>query len=100
LGERSEVGDGDIDMLNGSVVFDLLLTDISMPGPTDGNALAVRAKLPCTGIQVSYLSGHPDSLTNNVGDHDVFIQKPVPSERGHCLLFGGWNQSRSWPELT
>jgi hypothetical protein len=63
-------------MLAGSVVFDLRLTDISMPGPTDGNALALRAKRLCPGIPVIYLSDRPDSLTNRVGDRDAFMRKP------------------------
>jgi CheY-like chemotaxis protein len=76
--DLAEAGDGDraIDMLADSAVFDLLLTDISMPGPTDGNALALRAKRLCPGIPVTYLSGCPDSLTNRVGDRDAFVRKP------------------------
>ena len=91
--ETAEAGDEDraIDMLAGSVVFDLLLTDISMLGPTDGNALDLRAKRLCPGIPVIYLS---DRLTNGVGDPDAFMRKPFGLDwpgRDRCR-FGGWRQ--------
>lgn len=74
----TEVGDGDraIKMLDSPPRFDLLLTDISMPGVADGNAVAAKAKQIYPGIPVVYASGRPDSLTNRVGRRDAFISKP------------------------
>jgi DNA-binding response OmpR family regulator len=69
-------GDRALIMLAASDTFDLVLTDISMPGRADGNAVAARAKLAFPGMPVVYVSARPDSLTNEIGCHDVFIQKP------------------------
>jgi CheY-like chemotaxis protein len=76
--EVAEAGDGDhaIKILDRSLTFDLLLTDTSMPGPTDGNAVATRAKLLCPDIPVLYTSGRPDSLKNKIESCDAFIPKP------------------------
>ncbi len=74
----AEAGSGDraIAMLDALDPFDLVLTDISMPGTADGNAVAARAKLAFPGMPVIYISGRPDSLTNKIGCRDAFVQKP------------------------
>jgi CheY-like chemotaxis protein len=76
--ETAEAWSGDqaIAMLDASGAFDLVLTDISMPGRADGNAVATRAKLAFPGMPVVYISARPDSLTNEIGCRDVFVRKP------------------------
>ena len=69
-------GDRAIAMMNATHPFDLLLTDISMPGTADGNAVAARAKQVFPGLPVLYVSGRPDSVTNKMGRRDVFVSKP------------------------
>jgi CheY-like chemotaxis protein len=73
-----EAKDGDqaMQMLEQFESFDLLVTDIAMPGTADGNAVATRAKTLDPQIPVVYVSGRPESLHNNVGVGDAFIHKP------------------------
>ncbi len=58
--------------------FDLLLTDIQMPGELDGLALArlVRGLQP--DIPVIYVTGRPEALAKigSLGPRDVFVRKP------------------------
>ncbi|WP_428491028.1 response regulator [Rhodopila sp.] len=56
--------------------FDLLITDIAMPGLADGNAVATAAKQRNQGLPVIYVSGRPDSVKNQIGPRDGFIAKP------------------------
>jgi DNA-binding NtrC family response regulator len=74
-------GDLAIEMLDQPKAFDLVVTDISMPGGTDGNAVATKAKQVHPGMPVIYASGRPESLTNVVGFGDAFLPKPYsPTE--------------------
>ena len=74
----AEAKDGNhaMQMLDGSAPFDLVVTDISMPGTADGNVAAARAKIRDPQIPVVYVSGRPESLRNSIGDGDAFICKP------------------------
>jgi CheY-like chemotaxis protein len=73
-----EAADGDeaVAILDGLEQFDLLMTDIQMPGKVDGNILASCAKSRQPGLPVVYTSGRPDTLTNRVGRCDAFVRKP------------------------
>lgn len=53
-----------------------MLTDIQMPGPVDGNVVAMKAKQHHPGVPVIYASGRPQSLKNKVEQPDVFVSKP------------------------
>jgi DNA-binding response OmpR family regulator len=76
--EVVEAEDGDQAMLlmEQPEAFDLLITDIQMPGHADGNAVATRAKQRYPGLPVIYASGRPESLKNKVLYCDAFIPKP------------------------
>ena len=56
-----------------------LITDIQMPGLFDGNQVASRAKILYPDISVVYVSGSPDSLTNDISSQDIFLSKPFRS---------------------
>ncbi len=59
-------------------VFDLLLTDIQMPGQLDGLELAriIRSRQP--DIPVIYVTGRPEVLgrIGQFGPRDAFVRKP------------------------
>lgn len=70
-------GDGDaaLEILKSGAEFDILVTDIRMPGTIDGWELARRARAVSPTIGVIYVSGYPgerrDPLPNS-----RFIKKP------------------------
>ncbi len=74
--DEARNGDEAIKMLDQPKDFDILVTDISMPGASDGNAVAKKAKQVHAGIPVVYASGRPESLTNKVEQCDAFLAKP------------------------
>lgn len=69
-------GEAAIGILARGEPVDLVLTDISMTGAIDGNAVAQAAKRRAPGVPVIYATGRPDSLTNPVGREDALIRKP------------------------
>lgn len=62
--------------------FDLLLTDIQMPGRLDGVALARHLLQSRPDLPVIYVTGRPESLDRIERRHrDAYIRKPYsPSE--------------------
>ena len=80
---EAETGDEAASLVKAETDFDLLVTDIQMPGETDGIALAafVRARHP--DIPVVYMTGRPDVMRNvgRLGAKEAFIRKPYgPAE--------------------
>jgi CheY-like chemotaxis protein len=73
---EAEDGDAAILLMDQPEAFDLLITDIQMPGQTDGNAVATLAKQRYPGLPVIYASGRPETLRNEVRDCDAFVSKP------------------------
>jgi CheY-like chemotaxis protein len=73
---EAETGEQAIRLLDRLETFDLLLTDISLPGEANGNDVATKAKQLCPDIPVVYSSGRPGSLTNKIGPGDAFLSKP------------------------
>jgi len=65
-------------LANKGELFDLLLTDIQMPGKLDGLELArlVRGLQP--EIPVIYVTGRPEVLgkVGHLGPREVFVRKP------------------------
>ena len=72
----AEDGDQALDLIGQPGTFDLLITDICMPGRADGNVVAMTAKQRYRGLPVIYVSGRPDSLKNKLASRDGFIAKP------------------------
>jgi len=80
---EAESGDEATRLIDGPDGFDVLVTDIQMPGAIDGVALARHAREVDPGIPVVYMSGQPDSLRDALplGPRDAFVGKPYgPSE--------------------
>lgn len=80
---EAENGDEAAELIESQTRFDLLVTDIQMPGATDGIALAelIRARHP--GIPVVYMTGRPDVMRGAgcLGKREAFIRKPYgPAE--------------------
>ena len=73
---EAEDGDHALALMDQPDAFDLLITDIQMPGQADGNAVATRAKQRYPGLPVIYASGRPESLKNEVRPCDAFVCKP------------------------
>ncbi len=69
-------GDHALGLIAQPGTFDLLITDIAMPGLADGNTVATAAKQRYQNLPVIYVSGRPDSLKNQLGARDGFIAKP------------------------
>lgn len=65
-------------LLDGPDGFDLLLTDVQMPGTLDGVALARRFRDRHPGGPVVYVTGRPESLgpAGHLGERDAFVRKP------------------------
>jgi CheY-like chemotaxis protein len=58
--------------------FDLLITDIFLPGMLDGFALARRAREFCPGIPVIYSTGYPQvaHIRANSAPYGEILEKP------------------------
>jgi CheY-like chemotaxis protein len=76
--------------------FDLLLTDMRMPGMT-GDELARRIRQRQPELKVLYLTGFSDQLFNEKGsmwEGEAFLDKPVSStgllQAVSLLLFGAF----------
>jgi CheY-like chemotaxis protein len=73
---EAESGDQAILLLGQHGSFDLVFTDISLPGRADGNEVATTAKQRYPDMPVLYSSSSPDSLTNKIEPGDAFMTKP------------------------
>ncbi|MEM8571495.1 MAG: ATP-binding protein [Pseudomonadota bacterium] len=82
-------GDEALELIDDGIEFDLLLTDIMMPGKTDGYGLAreLRARRPS--VPVVYMSGYAGLETKNSGNQEAtWIQKPcTAAELARTLRF-------------
>lgn len=79
--EVVEAGDADeaLAALAGGGAIDVMLTDIQLPGPLDGKALAARARKTRPALPVIFMSGRPDPDAGG-SPLDVHINKPyLPS---------------------
>jgi CheY-like chemotaxis protein len=59
----------------GDHAFDLLVTDIQMPGEIDGWGLAERLRVAIPNIAVVYASGYSDGVRRDVA-RSAFLPKP------------------------
>jgi DNA-binding response OmpR family regulator len=58
----------------------LMLTDIRLPGGTDGNQLGAQIRAAYPTLPIIYMTGHP-SADPARSQHDYYINKPyLPSE--------------------
>ena len=73
-------GDEALDMFNANPGFDLLLTDVVMPGKLQGPALAKAIRLIDPGLPCIFLSGYASEATvhgNGLKPSDIRLMKPV-----------------------
>ena len=66
----------------GESPVDLLLTDIQLPGPVNGNELAKRVRAVLPELPVIFMTGRPEPGAGHLaGKREVTISKPyLPSE--------------------
>jgi CheY-like chemotaxis protein len=74
--EVSSADEG-LELLRHRVVFDLVVTDINMPGHNNGFDLARYARAKCPGITVVILSSEASPAPERSQDFDLFLRKPV-----------------------
>ena len=65
-------------VIDGPEGFDLLLTDVQMPGPMDGIQVAIHARQRNPHVPVVVVSGRPDSALRLAGlaSRSAFVSKP------------------------
>lgn len=68
-------GEAALAVLESGTGFDILVTDIRMPGKIDGWELARRARAAFPGIGIVYVSGYPGDLVDPL-PLSHFIKKP------------------------
>ena len=76
---EARTGDEAARLLDGSESFDILFTDVRMPGTLDGVDLAVHLRHRYPTIPVLIVSGYAAHLTSRLGELQppaVFISKP------------------------
>ncbi len=80
---EAESGDEAVRLIVGPDGFDVLVTDIQMPGDIDGVALARKLHETEPSIPVVYMTGQPEALNaaQPLGPCEAFIRKPyAPAE--------------------
>jgi len=73
---EAETGDRALILLEQMARLDALLTDIQMPGRTDGNQVARAARRARPLLPIVYMTGRADMLSNRLGALDVLLRKP------------------------
>ncbi len=84
--EVIEAWDGDeaARLLDGLADFDVLFTDVRMPGTLDGIDVAMHARRRYPAIPVLVVSGYAEQLVSRIGALDpaaVFFSKPYSLEK-------------------
>jgi CheY-like chemotaxis protein len=77
-------GDEALAILQGDGAFDLLFTDIKMPGTLDGHGLAAEAKRLIGGLKVIYASGLAHA--GQIDENERYLAKPYSRETLLALL--------------
>jgi DNA-binding NtrC family response regulator len=77
-------GDEAMDLLRAGMRFDLLFTDVRMPGETDGITLAREAQRFAPDLPVIIASAHLDSA--EAASFDGFLAKPFPTDTAIALI--------------
>jgi len=85
--EVTAASDGDeaLAYLEGGRRFDLLFTDIRMPGSVDGWELAERAKAMMPGIKVVYATGLGEAA-DQLSPEERYVRKPYSIHDLHKVL--------------
>ena len=72
----SEAGDGAsaLRLLRSDARFDLLFTDLVLPGGISGEHLASKARDVCPALQVLYATGYTDNFANLANQSNVLLK--------------------------
>jgi DNA-binding response OmpR family regulator len=83
---EAESGDAALDLIKSGPMFDLLLTDVQLPGKLDGFALVHAARAISPDLRVIFMTGRPDRARDTGASRsDLYIAKPyLPSEICHA----------------
>ncbi|MES2302211.1 MAG: response regulator [Pseudomonadota bacterium] len=81
-------GDEALAILNRGETFDVLFTDVRMPGAVDGWELGRRACEIIPGIRVIYATGYAE-MTRPLSDAEQFLSKPYRCAQV-VRLIGDW----------
>jgi DNA-binding response OmpR family regulator len=75
---EADTGDEAARLLDGPGGFDLVVTDIQMPGALDGVAVGRHARARHPGIPVIYATGRPESMAGmgSLGPREALLRKP------------------------
>ena len=75
---EASTGDEAARLIDAGDSFDLVVTDIQMPGRLDGIAVARHARQWCADIPVVYVTGRPESMAGvgTLGPCDALVLKP------------------------
>lgn len=75
---KAGTGDEAARLLAGQGGFDLVITDVQMPGTLDGVAVGRLARRHRADIPVLYVTGRPDSLAGAgpLGPREALLRKP------------------------
>lgn len=75
---EAEDGAQAVELIDGPDGFDLLLTDVQMPGPIDGIQVAFHARQRHPGIAVVVVSAQPLNARrlDGLGPRHTFVSKP------------------------
>ena len=75
---QAEDGDEAAALVDTEERFDLMVTDIQMPGRLDGLRLGRRVREKHPALPIIYTTGRPDVMRDRsrLGPHDAFVAKP------------------------
>ena len=78
---EASTGDAAAELIDGPDGFDLVVTDIQMPGKLDGIAVGQHVRRRHADVPVIYVTGRPESMTGIgwLGSQDAFVRKPYGS---------------------
>jgi len=78
---EASTADAAIEVLRSPILVDLVLTDVRMPGTSDGITLAAVVRRERPGVRVVVMSGH--YVPNGQDQHlfDGFVAKPLDTEQ-------------------
>jgi CheY-like chemotaxis protein len=79
---EAEDGEQAVALLDGNEAFDLVMTDVNLPGKVSGWAVADAARRERADLPVVFVSGGAEPPAGRCeSPHDAFVQKPyTPSD--------------------
>ena len=75
---EARTGDDAVRLIEDGGAFDIVVTDIQMPGRLNGIEVGRRVRAANPRIPIVYVTGRPDNITKlgEFGPHDVLLRKP------------------------